>query len=71
MTSERATYLRLEQNYGQLLADFRRRQADIATEYDTKLANWRLLRQQPTEPPDERSRAAFDEDDFSNNTWLH
>jgi len=71
MTGERAGYLRLEQSYGQLLADFRRRQADIAAKYDAKLARWQQLRQRCPKPADEATRPAFDDDDFSNNTWLH
>jgi hypothetical protein len=69
MTGERAAYLRVEQRYGELLADFRRRQADIAAEYDVKIASWQLLRQRPPESPDQ-GRTSFDEDDFANNTWL-
>lgn len=71
MTGERAGYLRLEQSYGQLLADFRRRQADLAAEYDAKIASWRQSRQPSPEPAGERTCAAFDDEDFSNNTWLH
>ena len=67
MTGERTVYLRLEQYYGQLLADFRRRQADITAEYDAKIASWRHRK---PEPPGQGGRATFDEDDFSNNTWL-
>lgn len=67
MTGERAAYLKLQQHYGQLLADFRRRQADIAAEYDAKIASWR---HRPTEHSGQSGRTTFDEDDFSNNTWL-
>lgn len=71
MNGEQAAYLRLEQHYGQLLADFHRRQADIAAEYDAKIAGWQRLHQPRPEPPEPNCRTTFDEDDFSNNTWLH
>lgn len=74
MTGDRVAYLRVQQYYGEMLADFRRQQADLAAEHDAKIAGWRLDRQQ-AEGADEDSpakfdTATFDEDDFSNNTWL-
>lgn len=69
MTGDRAAYLRVQQHYGEMLADFRRQQADLAAEHDAKIATWRLHSRQP-EHPDEDTPATFDEDDFSNNTWL-
>ena len=76
--SDRSACLRVQQYYGELLAGFRRTQADIAAEQDAKLAAWSAAestgRSEPTPTatsgPATFDSAPFDEDDFSNNTWL-
>lgn len=72
-TENRSAHLRVQQYYGELLAGFRRRQADIAAEQDAKLAAWSAG--EPTGRSERTPTATvdptgFDEDDFSNNTWL-
>jgi hypothetical protein len=67
---DRGAYLRVAQHYGQILADLRRDQAEIAAEHDAKIAAWQRARQQP-EPVAGRPRGAEPEDDdFSTMTWL-
>lgn len=59
---DRGTYLRVAQQYGQLLAELRRSQAEIAAEYDAKIAAGQPVARGPRSPePDE---------DYSTMTWL-
>ncbi|MGH3904546.1 MAG: hypothetical protein ACRDTE_10200 [Pseudonocardiaceae bacterium] len=71
MTGDRKAYFRVQQYYGEMLAEFHRRQADIAAEQEAKLADWRH-RHHADSPGDVDAAPSttFDEDDFSNNTWL-
>lgn len=71
MTGDRGAELRVQQYYGELLAGFRRRQADIAAEQAAKLAT--RPHHPPTpgaDPPLGAHPPPVDDHDFSHHTWL-
>lgn len=70
LPGDRGVYLRVAQRYGQLLADLRRDQAEIAAEHDAKIAAWERVRQRPEAAEGRPRRGAEPDDDFSTMTWL-